>query len=65
MQIDYQKLIYLVVVLCLSYLIYKHLQTKKESMENVQPFSSSKDCSQKAINDGYTYYIFGGPQFIR
>lgn len=55
----------LVMLVAIFFIIYFMINIK-ETFEQLSPKEKSKkECSQKAINDGYNHYIFGGVKFIR
>lgn len=54
----------LVMLVAIFFIIYFMINIK-ETFEQLSPNKKSKQCSQKAINDGYNHYIFGGVKFIR
>jgi hypothetical protein len=54
-----QNLVYIAIILFLLYTIYN------KSSEHFSGVNNKKDCSQKAIDDGYISYIFGIPYFVR
>ena len=52
----------LVMLVAIFFIIYFMINIK-ETFEQLSP--NQKQCSRKAINDGYNHYIFGGVKFIR
>jgi hypothetical protein len=69
-RITVEQLIMLVAILFIIYFVLNIKETfellnsdNKESKPNSKP--KSTECSETAINNGYTDYIFGGVKFIR
>lgn len=57
------NIMYLIVITLILFSIYYVLTFKIEQFE--QNYSKNKECSQKAINNAYTNYIFSGIKTIR
>lgn len=55
---ELQNLLLIFILLIIAYRLF----VAKEGLENV---SETKECSQKAINEGHLQYVFGTPYFVR
>lgn len=53
-----------IVLIVLMIIQYNTNQELVEKMSNDKQ-KSDKICSQKSINDAYSYWIFGSPKFVR
>ncbi len=57
------NIMYLIIITLVLFAFYYLLSFK---IEQFQPISSrNKECSQKAINNAYTNYIFSGMKTVR
>ena len=52
-----QNIFNFLILVCILYILYYLLNNKLDNFEN----DTNKECSDKAINDSYTNYIFGTP----
>jgi hypothetical protein len=67
--ITVEQLIMLVAILFIIYFVLNIKETfELLNSDNKEPKpkpKSKSECSETAINDGYTDYIFGGVKFVR
>lgn len=56
---------HLAIITLILFAIYYILVSTKEHFEQIEIKNRDKACSQKAINDSYISYIFGGVKSIR
>lgn len=57
------NIMYLIVITLILFAMYYMLSLQKEGFEQIS--SKNKECSQRAINNAYTNYIFSGMKTIR
>lgn len=64
-QINIEQLIMLVAIFFIIYFMMNMKETFAQVEQDKKYKPKSTECSQLAINDGYTDYIFGGLKSVR